>query len=126
MIEQARAEGKAEADAAWTAKVVALADLPTPGPSLMCMSPKDRDDQWRTAIRALIPADPTALDEVRAQAKAEERERIVRALEEVAKRFGEKGYELSRDPYELKGAQEMFAAKCFYDAARLADGGDER
>lgn len=71
LIEQARAEGKAEADAAWAARVEAVAA-----------------DRWENfdgsevtvdgpAFRALLPADSTALDEVRARAKAE-------ALREVA------------------------------------------
>lgn len=68
LIEQARAEGKAEADAAWAAKVELI---------LTRESAANMDDRSQHLVglihAALIPADAaTALDQVRAQAKAED------------------------------------------------------
>ena len=61
-----------------------------------------------------------------AQVRAEERKRIAAAIESVSKRLADQARELSRDPHALRGAREVFAAKCFYDAAQIArDGGGE-
>lgn len=71
LIEQARAEGKAEADAAWVAKVEALAAVPYGSPDWGVLVDGVRHLPG-PSLRALIPADAaTTLDEVRAQAKAE-------------------------------------------------------